>query len=216
MSPSPSQSVSTMAHPRERVGSTSSALLPPPAFRAVGMSSRPGSPLTWQERLARLRTLRAPESLDARPGVAVRVRQLVDAEAIAGERHVATALARAERARRLGSAHLQDPSAEFALYLAGSDQLPEALQRVGVSASTRQFVLVESPALLALEEVSSRLELESDPTAYPRSPGEKTLERLGLGPEDLRTVPREGWELLAIEAGAWVDLPGASGTRRKG
>lgn len=139
--------------------------------------------------------------------------QLVDARAVAGARHVASALARAARARARGRGHLSDAGAEFLLYLAGSDQFPEAVARAGVQQDTREVVLVLSPPG-DLHGLLVRTELEEDHKVYPRPPTAEVLERLGIDPEARGPVPESSWELLAMEAGALVDLPRGGGSRR--
>jgi tRNA threonylcarbamoyladenosine modification (KEOPS) complex Cgi121 subunit len=130
---------------------------------------------------------------------------LFDARAVAGERHLLSAWAHLGRARSRGESRLRDRGAEFALYVAGDDQLPRALAKVGVSESTAQFVLVaerplEPSALLA------RFELASDPSAYPRPVDEAVLERLGIEEAERRAVPPTGWEGLVLERVALLDL----------
>ncbi|MHB8352356.1 MAG: KEOPS complex subunit Cgi121 [Thermoplasmata archaeon] len=79
---------------------------------------------------------------------------LFEARAIAGERHLLSAWAHLGRARSRDEVRLRDRSAEFALYVAGDDQLPRALARVGVGPTTEEFVLVaERP-----REISATLE----------------------------------------------------------
>jgi len=173
--------------------------LPPPEerpVRAVGARrSRPGAPTTP----AIVRTLR--ETAQESPALVA----LFDARAVAGERHLLSAWAHLGRARSRGETRLRDRGAEFALFVAGDDQLPRALARVGVSDATEQFVLVaERPhdptALL------ERFELTVDPTAYPRSVDEALLERLGIGAAERSAVPPSGWEGLVLERVALLDL----------
>lgn len=173
--------------------------LPPPEerpLRAVGARrSRPGAPSTE----AIIRTLR--ELAKESPALVA----LFDARAVAGERHLLSAWAHLGRARSRGESRLRDRGAEFALYVAGDDQLPRALAKVGVSDATEQFVLVaERPqdptALLA------RFELTSDPSAYPRPIDEALLDRLGIEEAERQAVPRTGWEGLVLERVALLDL----------
>ena len=164
--------------------------------RAVGARRlRPGVPGT-SSIIATLRAL-AQES----PALVA----LFDARAIAGERHLLSAWAHLGRARSRGESRLRDRGAEFALYVAGDDQLPRALAKVGVSETTEQFVLVaerpqEPTALLA------RFDLAPDPTAYPRPVDEGMLERLGIEAAERRSVPPSGWEGLVLERVALLDL----------
>jgi len=173
--------------------------LPPPEdrpLRAVGARrARPGVPST-SSIIGTLREL-AKES----PALVA----LFDARAVAGERHLLSAWAHLGRARSRGESRLRDRGAEFALYVAGDDQLPRALAKVGVSDATEQFVLVaERPhdptALLA------RFELTSDPSAFPRPIDEALLERLGIESSERSTVPPSGWEGLVLERVALLDL----------
>jgi len=172
----------------------------PPAeerpVRAVGARrSRAGSPTTP----AIIRTLR--ELAQESPALVA----LFDALAVAGERHLLSAWAHLGRARGRGEVRLRDRAAEFALYVAGDDQLPRALAKVGVSDATEQFVLVaERPhdpaALLA------RFELTSDPSAYPRPVDAAVLDRLGIEAAERSAVPPSGWESLVLERVALLDL----------
>jgi len=173
--------------------------LPPPEERPVRATGarrvRPGSPST-SSIIGTLREL-AKES----PALVA----LFDARAIAGERHLLSAWAHLGRARSRGETRLRDRGAEFALYVAGDDQLPRALAKVGVSDDTEQFVLVaerpHDPAPLL-----SRFELAPDPSAYPRPVDEAMLERLGIEEAERRSVPAAGWEGLVLERVALLDL----------
>ncbi len=177
----------------------------PPAedrtVRAVGARRvEPGRPGTAEV----VRTLR--ELAGASPALGA----LVDADAIAGERHIFSAWAHLGRSRARGGARLRDRSAEFLLYLAGDDQLPRALAKVGVTDRTERFVLVtekpnEPSALLA------RFSLAEDPTAFPRPVSESVLDRLGIAPDERSAVPSSAWEGLVLERVALVDLSLAPG-----
>ncbi|MGP8135074.1 MAG: KEOPS complex subunit Cgi121, partial [Thermoplasmata archaeon] len=127
------------------------------ALRAVGARRRaPGAPTVPEV----IRTLRgiAQES----PALVA----LFDGDAIAGERHLLSAWAHLGRSRGRGEARLRDRGAEFALYVAGDDQLPRALAKVGVTDATERCVLVAERPLdpVALLE---RFSLVADPSAYP-------------------------------------------------
>jgi tRNA threonylcarbamoyladenosine modification (KEOPS) complex Cgi121 subunit len=141
---------------------------------------------------------------------------LFDARAIAGERQLYSAWAHLGRSRGRGESRLRDRGAELALYVAGDDQLPRALEKVGVSDSTEEFVLVaekpqEPAALLA------RFNLDADPSVYPRDPDTGTLQRLGIGPAEQAAVPPSAWEGLVLERVALVELsaPAGRGTTTK-
>jgi tRNA threonylcarbamoyladenosine modification (KEOPS) complex Cgi121 subunit len=130
---------------------------------------------------------------------------LFDAEAIAGERHLLSAWAHLGRARGRGETRLRERGAELALYVAGEDQLPRALARVGVADTTARFVVVaERPG--DPEALAGRFGLVPDPSAYPRPVDERTLERLGISEVERSTVPRSAWEGLVLERVALVDL----------
>ncbi len=170
-------------------------------LRAVG-ARRPtaGAPATAEL----VRTLRAmaqeSEALVA----------LFDARAIAGERHLLSAWAHLGRSRGRGESRLRERGAELALFVAGDDQLPRALAKVGASDATDQFVVVaERP--LDPAELLARFGLVADPTAYPRAVDETTLDRLGIDAVERATVPRSAWEGLVLERVALLELSAPAG-----
>lgn len=169
---------------------------PERTLQAVGARRRTAGVPEAAELVRRLRRLNE----GAGPFVA-----LFDARAIAGERHLVSAWAHLGRARSRDEVRLRDRSAEFALYVAGDDQLPRALARVGVGPDTKEFVLVaERP-----RELPTTLEafgLQVDPLVYPRPPDAATLERLGIGAVERAAVPPTTWEGLVLERVAFVDL----------
>lgn len=138
---------------------------------------------------------------------------LFDAGAIGGERHLLSAWAHMERARTRGETRLRDRGAEFALFVAGDDQLPRALAKVGVGEATERFVLVTEKPRSAPETLRA-FELEEDPEAYPRPPDEPLLDRLGIGAAERDAVPRSAWEGLVLERVALVGL-GAAKTEER-
>jgi tRNA threonylcarbamoyladenosine modification (KEOPS) complex Cgi121 subunit len=136
-----------------------------------------------------------------------------DARSIAGERHLLSAWAHLGRSRARGEERLRDRSAEFALFVAGDDQLPRALQKVGFQDDSDTFVVVgERPRVSA--DVLASLGLLEEPSAYPRALDETTLERLGITPEERRIVPASSWEGLVLERIALLELSAGHATPR--
>jgi tRNA threonylcarbamoyladenosine modification (KEOPS) complex Cgi121 subunit len=130
---------------------------------------------------------------------------LFDARGIAGERHLLSAWAHMGRARARGEERLRDRGAELALYVSGDDQLPRALAKIGVSDDSEALVLVfERPR--TAESLLELLELEADPTAYPRPPDAALLGRLGLTEIERSAVPPSAWEGLVLERVALIEL----------
>ena len=175
------------------------APLPPAGERpvvAVGARRRvPGAP-TAKELIVLLRRLGS----EGKELVA-----LFDADAIAGERHLLSAWAHLGRSRARGTTRLRDRSAELALFVAGDDQLPRALAKVGFTDRTNAFVLVtERPR--PIEPLLTALALEADSAAYPRPVSEALLDRLGIGPEERAILAPSSWEGLVLERVALVDL----------
>lgn len=128
-----------------------------------------------------------------------------DARAIAGERHLLSAWAHLGRSRARGEQRLRDRGAELALWVAGDDQLPRALAKVGLAQDTQRFVvLAERPR--TLPKVLEAFGLVEDPTAYPRPPDAKTLERLGIPAAERAAVPPASWEGLVLERVALLEL----------
>jgi tRNA threonylcarbamoyladenosine modification (KEOPS) complex Cgi121 subunit len=136
---------------------------------------------------------------------------LFDARAIAGERHLLSAWAHMGRTRARGETRLRDRGAELALYVAGDDQLPRALAKVGVAEDSTEFVLlVERPRELG--EVLARLGLVRADSIYPRAPSEATMERLGVSKSERDAVPPAAWEGLVLERVALLELSAAHST----
>src|SRR5690348_10282825 len=158
--------------------------LPPVSERAIQATGarrrRPGAP-SVSEVVQILRRLGAES-----PGLVA----AVDADAVVGERHLLSAWAHLGRARARGESRLRDRNAEFLLFLAGDDQLPRALEKVGVRATTERFVvLAEKPR--PLETVLQALALDPDPSAYPVPATPAALDRLGIGAADRSAVTAE-------------------------
>jgi tRNA threonylcarbamoyladenosine modification (KEOPS) complex Cgi121 subunit len=133
---------------------------------------------------------------------------LLDARGVAGERHLLSAWAHLGRARQRGETRLRDRGAEFLLFVAGDDQLPRALAKVGVGADSEEFVLVgerprEPGPLLA------SFGLVEDPEVYPRPVRVAVLDRLGITPEDRSVVPESSWEGLVLERVAMLEMTAA-------
>ncbi|MGI0128890.1 MAG: KEOPS complex subunit Cgi121 [Thermoplasmata archaeon] len=178
--------------------------LPPLAdrtLRAVGARRRtPGLPSVAEI----VRTLRSAAK-ESEALVA-----LFDARAIAGERHLYSAWAHLGRSRGRGENRLRERGAELALFVAGDDQLPRALEKVGVSEATEEFVLlVEKPRDPG--ELLSRFDLVADPRVYPRAPDAAVLARLGIGEVERAAVPPSAWEGLVLERVALVELSAPAG-----
>jgi tRNA threonylcarbamoyladenosine modification (KEOPS) complex Cgi121 subunit len=171
------------------------------SLRALGARRpAPGTPPT-SELVQKLRS-RAKESTGL---IAV-----FDARAIAGERHLLSAWAHLGRARARGEERLRDRGAEFALYVAGDDQLPRALAKVGVTDAADELVVVAERPLDPADLLGS-FGLEAYPPAYPRAVDEAMLERLGIGAAERSAVPPSAWEGLVLERVALVDLTAPAG-----
>ncbi len=142
-----------------------------------------------------------------------------DAGAIAGERHLLSAWAHLGRSRARGGPRLRDRGAEFALYVAGDDQLPRALAKVGVGESSTEFVVIGETARDRAATLTA-LGLVEAGGIYPRPVVVATLDRLGIGPEERSAVPESAWEGLVLERVALLELSaapkgGPSGPRPK-
>jgi tRNA threonylcarbamoyladenosine modification (KEOPS) complex Cgi121 subunit len=170
-------------------------------LQAVGARRRaPGTP-TMPDLVSKLR---------AASGGSEELVAVFDARSIAGERHLLSAWAHLGRSRTRGESRLRVRGAEFALWVAGDDQLPRALAKVGLAGDTEQFVVVaERPR--DLDELLGAFELERDPSAYPRAPDAVTLERLGIGAEERASVPESAWEGIVLERVAMLELSPAKG-----
>jgi tRNA threonylcarbamoyladenosine modification (KEOPS) complex Cgi121 subunit len=171
---------------------------------AVGARRRsPGRP-TAPELVAKVRE--ASRSSDA-------LVALLDARGVLGPRHLLSAWAHLGRARERGQLRLRERGAEFLLYVAGDDQLPRALTKVGVQADTEAFVLVgeraRTPALL-LEAWG----LVEAPDVYPSAADVPLLERLGIAESERALVPKAQWEGLVLERVALLELSAPTASDR--
>jgi len=178
--------------------------LPPPAERslqAVGARRpRPGVPST-KELVQALRTFaKDPPTLIA----------LFDARSIAGERHLLSAWAHLGRSRTRGESRLRDRVAEFALYVAGDDQLPRALAKVGITDESHEMVVVAERPQDPVQLIE-RFGLQTFPAAFPRPVDETMLDRLGITAAERASVPASAWEGLVLERVALVDLTPPAG-----
>ncbi len=178
--------------------------LPPPeerALRAAGARRAEAGVPPTSSLIETLRKLaQESESLVA----------LFDARSIAGERHLLSAWAHLGRSRSRGESRLRERSAEFALFVAGDDQLPRALKKVGVTDGSERIVIVaERP--LDPEALIGRFDLTPDPGAYPRAVDATTLDRLGIQRSEREAVPTTAWEGLVLERVALVDLSAPAG-----
>jgi len=139
-----------------------------------------------------------------------------DARSIAGDRHLLSAWAHLGRSRSRAEPRLRDRGAEFALYVAGDDQLPRALQKVGIAPDTEEFVVVGEKARDPAATLAA-LGLSEAPGIYPRPADAAVLERLGIGAADRSAVPPSAFEGLVLERVALLDLsPPAKAAAPKG
>lgn len=130
---------------------------------------------------------------------------VLDARAVAGERHLLSAWAHLGRARERGEARLKDRGAEFLLFVAGDDQLPRALRKVGVGPDSTEFVVAgERPR--TSKELLERLDFVEAPEVFPRPIGIEGLSRLGIDEADRQVVPETGYEGLVLERIALLEL----------
>ncbi|HEV2166448.1 MAG TPA: KEOPS complex subunit Cgi121 [Thermoplasmata archaeon] len=173
---------------------------------AVGARRRAAGRPTHSELISRVREAsRAEEPLIA----------LLDARGVLGPRHLLSAWAHLGRARERGQLRLRDRGAEFLLFVAGDDQLPRALSKVGIQGDTEEFVLAgEKPR--APGPLLESFGLVEAPDVYPRPASAPLLERLGI-PEGERTlVPVPQWEGLVLERVALLELSAPHPAERPG
>ncbi|MCI4357820.1 MAG: hypothetical protein L3J95_05610 [Thermoplasmata archaeon] len=146
---------------------------------------------------------------------------LLDARGVLGLRHLLSAWAHLGRARERGQARLRDRGAEFLLFVAGDDQLPRALAKVGIRSDTEEFVLVgEKPRTPG--PLLSEWRLTEATDVYPRAASPSVLDRLGITEAERALVPQAQWEGLVLERVALLEMSvphpsdRASGARSSG
>jgi KEOPS complex subunit Cgi121 len=130
---------------------------------------------------------------------------LLDAGAVCGAAHLASALLHARRAKERGRAHAREPKVELMLYLTGNRQIARAIEAAGIGPETLGVAIaIEGAAQEAYDahvEVLHALELSRDDSVI--EPSAKKAKALGVS----GTAKDEaGWEALAIEKVAVLDL----------
>jgi KEOPS complex subunit Cgi121 len=146
--------------------------------------------------------LRRVSAVEKRSGARVHI---VDADAVCGPAHLASALLHARRSHAQGRARARDPKVELMLYLSGHRQIERAIQVAGLSPRTRAVAFViegeRGPAQRAATELTASLELAPDLSVL--TPGLPKLARLGVLPGSPKDTDLEA---LALENVAILDL----------
>jgi tRNA threonylcarbamoyladenosine modification (KEOPS) complex Cgi121 subunit len=146
--------------------------------------------------------LKCAAAVEAVAGVTVHV---VDADAVCGPAHLASALLHARRAHANARGNARDLKVELMLYLSGQHQISRAMQVAGISKRTRALAFAiegsEKSAERAAADLSTALRLKPDLSAL--APGLPKLARLGVLPGKGKG---EDLEALALEAVALLDL----------
>lgn len=130
---------------------------------------------------------------------------LLDAKAVCGPAHLASALMHARRAKERGRARARDAKVELMTYLVGNRQIARAIEKAGISQkSTGVAMAIEGaaqPAYDAQVALLHALDLSrSDDVLAPTAAKAKALGVAGAAADD------EGWEALAVEVVAALDL----------
>jgi tRNA threonylcarbamoyladenosine modification (KEOPS) complex Cgi121 subunit len=129
----------------------------------------------------------------------------VDARAVCGAAHLASAVLHARGAAAAGAARARDPKVEVMLYLSGQRQIKHAMARVGVGPRTAAFgIVLQGPAASterAVGDLLAALSLRRDDKAL--SPSRAKLRRV-LGEAPPAGV--DDFEALALEATAMLRL----------
>lgn len=131
--------------------------------------------------------------------------QAFDPEAVYGAEHLRAAARRALRSHAEGREIARDLAVEIALYAAGTTQIDEALETVGVPAEAQALVLaaVGPDREQTVDAVIEGLDLETDEDVV--SEDEGALERLGISAGARETVDEKDWRLLVVERVALLD-----------
>lgn len=131
--------------------------------------------------------------------------QAFDPRAVYGRAHLRAAARRALRSHAEGREIARDLAVEVALYAAGTTQIDEALETVGVPTEASSLVLagVGPDREEAIDAVLEALALEPDDDVV--SEDEGALDRLGISASARETVDEEEWRLLVVEQVALLD-----------
>lgn len=148
--------------------------------------------------------LSAAAAVERRLGVRI---TLVDAAAVCGPGHLASAVHHARGAAAAGEARARDPRVELMLYLTGQRQIKHAMDRAGLGPKTAAVaVVVEGPAAKsarAAHELLAAVGLRRDDRAM--APSRAKLRRLlgkvapAGGGADLEALAMEHTAMLRLE-----------------
>lgn len=141
-------------------------------------------------------------AIEAAQGVTVHI---VDAAAVCGPAHLASALAHARRARERGRPKARDAKVELMLYLSGQRQIAKAIEAVGLKRNTHGVGFAvegdRGAAERAMVALLHALDLSrSDDVLSASATKARAAGAVGTAKD------AEGWETLAIEAVAMMDI----------
>ncbi len=131
--------------------------------------------------------------------------QAFDPGAVYGRDHLDAAARRAVRAHAQGHGIANDLGVEMALYAAGTTQITEAFERVGVPAQGQAAVLaaIGAGGDKVLDALQETLALSRDDALLEGDEG--VLDRLGIPADHRQGTPRERWGWLVLERVALLD-----------
>ena len=146
--------------------------------------------------------LKLVSEVEKKAGVTVHA---VDADAVCGPAHLASALLHARRSHANKRPRARDFKVELMLYLAGQRQIERAIQIAGLSSRTRALAFViegeRDAAELAAKRLTEAFALAPDLSVL--TPGLPKLARLGVLPGSAKDTDLEA---LALENVAILDL----------
>jgi len=146
--------------------------------------------------------LRKVSEVEKKSGATIHI---VDADAVCGPAHLASALLHARRSHANHRPRARDLKVELMMYLSGQRQIERAIQIAGLSPRTRALGFVIEAPREAAERTATMLAKAFDltPDLSVLTPGLPKLARLGVLPGSSKDTDLEA---LALEAVAILDL----------
>ncbi|MCD6299285.1 MAG: hypothetical protein J7L93_01595 [Thermoplasmata archaeon] len=130
--------------------------------------------------------------------------QIMNADMVYGREHILSAVEHALRAFENGTNSCKTPDMEILLYASGKRQIKDAIEFMGIGKSGKFVFVYAGNGNPGIEEFLEELGLEVDSNVMDGDI--LTLDKFGIGDEEMKTVDKSMYGDLILEKVAMVDL----------